>query len=296
MALTEAKQQKLLAGCNSLERKVFEFVPIQESWDAKVINHHYHAAGNSSEHHRLRAALGGLRDRGLVREMTRDHFQRVAVKIRELREPIERERPAIPKLGDNVDINALRRAVVQTPIRNQNTDNQQVNPLAVAVAINSNVDHYIKEGLKIADQEAQVKAAVLTSIAVTEHEKLVGQQVAEIVKVEKVEETEEVPMTQTQAVAAVLPAVADVPSVDSMTRMGELAQKAVKIATQTKSQLTELASLASQIAEETEEQLRDLGEQIDELALTIEETKIDPKQYKKFLQWKALMASLSDDD
>lgn len=112
MSISETRQASLLAGCNSLEAKVFEFVPIQESWAADQINRHMQSSGKTSaEYKRVRAALGGLKDRGLIKEVKRDVFQREQVKIRELREPaIEIATP--PKLGDFVDKKALRRIAV----------------------------------------------------------------------------------------------------------------------------------------------------------------------------------------
>jgi hypothetical protein len=112
MSISETRQASLLAGCNSLEAKVFEFVPIQESWAADQINRHMQSSGKTSaEYKRVRAALGGLKDRGLIKEVKRDVFQREQVKIRELREPvIEVAQP--PKLGDFVDMKALRRIAV----------------------------------------------------------------------------------------------------------------------------------------------------------------------------------------
>lgn len=112
MSISETRQASLLAGCNSLEAKVFEFVPIQESWAADQINRHMQSSGKTSaEYKRVRAALGGLKDRGLIKEVKRDVFQREQVKIRELREPVI-EIATPPKLGDFVDKNALRRIAV----------------------------------------------------------------------------------------------------------------------------------------------------------------------------------------
>lgn len=112
MAISEARQQQLLAGCNSLEAKLFEFVPIQEVWSAEQINRQMQTAGKSgAEHKRVRAALGGLKDRGLIKEVKRDCFQREAVKIRELREAVS-DVVTPPKLGDFADIKALKRIAV----------------------------------------------------------------------------------------------------------------------------------------------------------------------------------------
>ncbi len=112
MSISETRQASLLAGCNSLEAKVFEFVPIQESWAADQINRHMQSSGKTSaEYKRVRAALGGLKDRGLIKEVKRDVFQREQVKIRELREPVI-EIATPPKLGDFVDKSALRRIAV----------------------------------------------------------------------------------------------------------------------------------------------------------------------------------------
>lgn len=112
MAISEARQQQLLAGCNSLEAKLFEFVPIQEVWSAEQINRQMQTAGKSgAEHKRVRAALGGLKDRGLIKEVKRDAFQREPVKIRELREAVS-DIVTPPKLGDFMDAKALRKIAV----------------------------------------------------------------------------------------------------------------------------------------------------------------------------------------
>lgn len=279
MALTEARQQQLLNGCNSLERKIFDHVPIQEPWDAKEINRVFHAAGNSAEHHRLRAALGGLKDKGLVREMKRDHFQRTDVKIRELREPIERERPAIPKLGDGIDVNMLRRAVVNHPATDSRIDDAKPSRLSVAVAVSTNTDHLIERA------QTDAKNSQITEVA---------EAVAVIEQtVEKAKETQgEVQMAQAQAVASV-----EENTVDPIVQLAALADTALKISLASKNKLQQLSSLAVQIAEETDDQLLALGEKIEELAQMLEEQKqVDAKQMKKFRQWKALMHSLSEDD
>lgn len=112
MSISEARQTSLLDGCNSLERKVFDYVPIQERWGADQINRQMISAGKSStEYRRVRAALGGLKDRGLIKEVSRDVFQREQLKIRELREPVI-DVPQKPKLGDFADLKALRRIAV----------------------------------------------------------------------------------------------------------------------------------------------------------------------------------------
>lgn len=112
MSITHERQRSLLNGCNSLEKKVFNQVPIQEPWTAEQISRHLHAAGQTSaEYVRVRAALGGLKDRGLIREVRRDVFQREVVKFRELRDAvgsIVKEPPRVPRLGDQFDLKAMR--------------------------------------------------------------------------------------------------------------------------------------------------------------------------------------------
>lgn len=135
MSISETRQASLLAGCNSLEAKVFEFVPIQESWAADQINRHMQSSGKTSaEYKRVRAALGGLKDRGLIKEVKRDIFQREQVKIRELREPVI-EVATPPKLGDFVDRNALRRIAVPyvPPVEEVEEEPVEITPVFVAV-------------------------------------------------------------------------------------------------------------------------------------------------------------------
>jgi len=271
MALTEAKQEQLLNGCNSLERKVFEHVPIQEAWDAKEINRVFHASGQSSDHHRLRAALGGLKDKGLVREMRRDHFQRTAVKIRELREPLERERPAVPKLGDSIDVNALRRAVV-VPTKQTRVEE----PVEVEVVAEESL--YEEPSVEAAEE---VETAVNTQVA--EACDVIEKTAKEI----EAYEGEVNMVVQSQAVA----------ETDPLIQLKALAETAIKISLASKNKLEQLSSLAMQIAEETDDQLLALGEKIEQVTAMLEEQQqIDAKQMKKFRQWKALMHSLSEDD
>ncbi|WP_045194475.1 hypothetical protein [Pseudomonas sp. 2(2015)] len=79
MAVTESRQQQMLAGQSSLARKVFEVVPIQEAWHATDIHGALRSAGSSSSQFRaVRACLGELKDAGLIREPVNSHFQRTA--------------------------------------------------------------------------------------------------------------------------------------------------------------------------------------------------------------------------
>jgi len=101
MSITREKQRILLNGCNSLEQKVFDQVPIQDPWTAEQIHRHLLVGGKSqSDYKRVRGALGGLKDRGLIKEVSRHSFLRVPLKVRELREPAEEEELKNPRLGD----------------------------------------------------------------------------------------------------------------------------------------------------------------------------------------------------
>jgi len=89
--MSETRLMKLLEGQSSIANKIFQFVPIQEAWDAQDI----HRAALASEAttvsiHAIRRALGELSDAGAIREPAAGLFQRDAVI------PKARKEPAMP--------------------------------------------------------------------------------------------------------------------------------------------------------------------------------------------------------
>lgn len=78
MAMSESRQQQMLAGQSALARKVFQIVPIQEHWSVSDIYGAVRAQGTSADTRTIRRCLGELKDVGLIREPVNSHFQRAA--------------------------------------------------------------------------------------------------------------------------------------------------------------------------------------------------------------------------
>lgn len=77
MAISEARQQQVLAGQSSIAQKVFDYVPIQEVWSAHEIHGAVLSAGaTGASAYAIRRALGELKDAGLIREPAGNKFQR----------------------------------------------------------------------------------------------------------------------------------------------------------------------------------------------------------------------------
>ncbi|MGW8466529.1 hypothetical protein [Pseudomonas sp. CLCA07] len=85
--MNAAKQQNMLAGQSSLARKVFQVVPIQESWSAHdIFNSLMAAEATGAQFPAIRRGLGELKESGLIREPVNGHFQRTAITIKSPRE------------------------------------------------------------------------------------------------------------------------------------------------------------------------------------------------------------------
>jgi len=85
--MNAAKQQNMLAGQSSLARKVFQVVPIQESWSAHDIFSSLMAAdATGAQFPAIRRGLGELKESGLIREPVNGHFQRTPVTLKSPRE------------------------------------------------------------------------------------------------------------------------------------------------------------------------------------------------------------------
>lgn len=258
MSITEARQQQLLAGCNSLEAKVFEFVPILEAWPADQINRHIQASGKTSaEYKRVRASLGGLKDRGLIREVKRDTFQREAIKIRELRDAVPAE-VSKPKLGDFMDAKALRKiAVPYTPP-------ESIVPFAeAAVAMGVEALGELRdEAIYGGGVKAESIAAAMDALN-KENAKIKPEPVKEVAPMNAIANVE----TQEQTAAGV-----------ALEAMHEISQ--------------EMETLTNEFGS----RMNALRERLEVVALEVEELRDhETKSLAKFRAFKALMTTLSDD-
>lgn len=89
MAISEQRQQVLLAGQSSIAQKVFGYVPIQEAWSAHDIHGATIAANaTGASAHAIRRALGELKDAGIIREPVGGKFQRDAFTPKISRDPV----------------------------------------------------------------------------------------------------------------------------------------------------------------------------------------------------------------
>lgn len=80
IGMKESRQQQLLQGQSSQARKIFEAVPIAESWTESTINKAIRLTGAQIiPSHTLRACLRDMCDAGLVRETPGGYYQRIAV-------------------------------------------------------------------------------------------------------------------------------------------------------------------------------------------------------------------------
>jgi hypothetical protein len=87
MAISESRQQQLLAGQSSIAQKVFGFVPIQECWSTHEIRGAALAASaTAASDHAIRRALGELKDAGIIREPVGGKFQRDALSTKPIKE------------------------------------------------------------------------------------------------------------------------------------------------------------------------------------------------------------------
>lgn len=78
MSLSESRLQSLLDGVNSMSRKVYEFVPIQEAWNIQQINAAIVSKSSMRvDYKTIRACVGDLKDRGIIRGTSQGYFQRI---------------------------------------------------------------------------------------------------------------------------------------------------------------------------------------------------------------------------
>ena len=270
MAISEARQQQLLAGCNSLEAKLFEFVPIQEIWSAEQINRQMQTAGKSgAEHKRVRAALGGLKDRGLIKEVKRDCFQREAVKIRELREAVS-DIVTPPKLGDFMDAKALRKIAVP-----------YVPPKPV-LEIAESIAGISDESMSVLRDSAMGRPVSVESVEKAIAEKST-QKAAQIKPETVVKETVEM-----NAIAKTVPA---------QQSAADLALEVVSSLSQEMDTLNdEFGSRMNKLTEEFGSRMNVLRDKLETSMLEVEELRDhENKALEKFRAFKALMTTLSDD-
>ena len=86
--MNESRQQQMLVGQSAIARKVFEIVPIQESWAASEIYGALRAANTAADTCTVRRCLGELKDAGLIREPAGGKFQRDAATPKPKKEPV----------------------------------------------------------------------------------------------------------------------------------------------------------------------------------------------------------------
>jgi hypothetical protein len=88
MAKSESRQQQLLAGQSAISRKVFDTVPIQESWSVTDIYNALRASNVGADSRSVRRCLFDLRDIGLIREPSSGQFQRSPTTVKSNSEPV----------------------------------------------------------------------------------------------------------------------------------------------------------------------------------------------------------------
>lgn len=77
--MTEHRQQILLSGHTALARKIFDTVPIQESWSESTILSTLRRSSTGASPHTVRACLLDMKDNGLIKEPSKGFFQRSPV-------------------------------------------------------------------------------------------------------------------------------------------------------------------------------------------------------------------------
>lgn len=78
--MTPAKQEILMQGQNSIAKKIYECVPIQEAWPTfQIAQALKSTAGSTADIRRVQACLSDLVESGLIREPQKRFYQRVQV-------------------------------------------------------------------------------------------------------------------------------------------------------------------------------------------------------------------------
>ncbi|KVF22927.1 hypothetical protein [Burkholderia cepacia] len=83
--MTPAKYHAALNGLSAIAKKVLEMVPIQEAWSRpEIAGHLLRVTKSSPDAAVIDGCLGRLKDSGLIREVSRGRYQRIAVREREV--------------------------------------------------------------------------------------------------------------------------------------------------------------------------------------------------------------------
>ena len=99
MTMSESRVAQLLAGQSSIARKVFQHVPIQDSWSTHDIHSAAMAANSTTvSSYAVRRALGELNEAGIIREPVGGKFQRDAFS------PKSKKEPAMPKVANDTAV------------------------------------------------------------------------------------------------------------------------------------------------------------------------------------------------
>ena len=102
--MTPAKQEILMQGQTGIAKKVYECVPVQESWQTfQIVQALKNMTGSQADVRVVQGCLNDLVDAGLIRESQRRFYQRIQVeekpKPKEVKMPAAQskaEQPAIP--------------------------------------------------------------------------------------------------------------------------------------------------------------------------------------------------------
>lgn len=81
MAISQTKFERMFSGMTSVAQKVYDCVPISESWSVSKIRAEAHRNHTVLDHRVMFGCLSALRDCGLVDEPVRGEFRRHPVRV-----------------------------------------------------------------------------------------------------------------------------------------------------------------------------------------------------------------------
>lgn len=80
MKLTESRRDELYNVSNGTARKVYDSVPIQETWSTDVINGELMRKGTRVSYKAIQGSLAHLASIGLIKESPKGYFRRIEVR------------------------------------------------------------------------------------------------------------------------------------------------------------------------------------------------------------------------
>lgn len=93
--MTPAKQEILMQGQTGIAKKVYECVPVQESWTSfQVMAALRNMTGSTPDSRIVSGCLTTLVDSGLIKKTGRDQFQRIAVEAKQKTQEPKMAEPA----------------------------------------------------------------------------------------------------------------------------------------------------------------------------------------------------------